>query len=225
MTSLHDKNYPGEDAGYRAARNSLLEAELALEDQLRAVAAMRQNLPEGGVIPEDYAFETLENGVRSTIRLSQLFEAGKPNLFLYSFMFGPDDEQPCPACTSLVDGFNGVAGHIKSRLNLAVAAKGSIERLAEFAGKRGWSGIRLLSSADNSYNRDYFAETADGSQIPAANIFVNKDGVIRHFYGAEMLYVDRPGQHPRHVDRLWPIWNILDLTPEGRGDWSPRLSY
>jgi predicted dithiol-disulfide oxidoreductase (DUF899 family) len=225
MTNLHDKRYPGEDADYRAARNALLEAELALDEQVNAVAAMRQNLPVGGPIPDNYTFDTLENGELSAIHLSDLFEAGKPNLFLYSFMFGPDDEQPCPACTSLIDGFNGIADHIKSRMNLAVAAKGPIERLSEFARGRGWSGIRLLSSANNSFNRDYFAEMADGTQIPAANIFVNTDGAIRHFYGAEMLYVDRPGQHPRHVDRIWPIWNILDLTPEGRGDWFPRLSY
>ncbi len=95
----------------------------------------------------------------------------------------------------------------------------------KIAEERAWSGLRLLSSAGNSYNADYFAETVDGSQIPAANIFVRRDGEIRHFYNAEQLYVDRPGRHPRHVDRIWPIWNILDLTPEGRGDWFPRLDY
>jgi len=225
MHSLHDRRFPGEDKAYRDARNTLLAAELALEDQLREVVAMRQALPAGGKVAEDYAFATIGNGGERTVRLSELFEPGKDSLFLYSFMFGPDDEKPCPACTSLIDGLNGVCSHIENRMNIAVVAKSPIGRIVEFAEGRGWQGIRLLSSAANSYNTDYFAETADGGQIPAANVFVRRNGEIRHFYNAEMLYVDQPGRHPRHIDRIWPIWNIFDLTPEGRGEWWPNLAY
>jgi predicted dithiol-disulfide oxidoreductase (DUF899 family) len=225
MTSLHDKRFPGEDATYRTARNALLEAEFALEEQLRKVAEMRQAVPAGGAIRQDYVFDTIEDGAMRQVRLSELFSPGKETLFLYSYMYGPDAEAPCPACTSLVDGFAGIAPHILARIDLAVVAKSSIEKFAKIAAARGWSGIRLLSSAGNSYNADYFAETPEGSQIPAANIFVKRDGEIRHFYNAEQLYVDLPGRHPRHVDRIWPIWNILDLTPEGRDDWFPRLNY
>lgn len=225
MTSLHDKTYPNEDASYRQTRNELLAAELALEEQLRKVADMRQALPDGGPVMQDYVFDTLENGTEQTIRMSDLFAPGKSSLFVYSFMLGPDDERPCPACTSLVDGFNGVREHIQDRVNLAIVAKSPIARFAEFAESRGWSGIRLLSSANNSYNHDYFAETPSDGQIPAANMFTKRDGEIRHFYGAEMLYVDQPGRHPRHVDRIWPVWNLFDLTPEGRGDWGSKLAY
>ncbi|HSM39383.1 MAG TPA: DUF899 family protein [Afifellaceae bacterium] len=225
MHSLHDRRFPGEDKAYRDARDTLLAAELALEDQLREVVAMRQALPASGKVAEDYEFATIGNGGERTIRLSELFEPGKDSLFLYSFMFGPDDERPCPACTSLIDGFDGIRKHIENRMNIAVVAKSPIGRIAEFAESRGWNGIRLLSSAANSYNTDYFAETPDGRQIPAANIFVRRNGDIRHFYSTEMLYVDQPGRHPRHVDRIWPIWNIFDLTPEGRGDWGPKLTY
>jgi len=225
MTSLHDKRFPGEDETYRSARNALLEAELALEEQLRQVAAMRQALPAGGVVGEDYVFDTVDDGAVRQVRLSELFSPGKDTLFLYSYMYGSDAKAPCPACTSLIDGFSGIAPHILARIGFAAVAKSPIEKFAKIAEQRGWSGIRLLSSAGNSYNADYYAETPDGNQIPAANIFVKRDGEIRHFYNAEQLYVDRPGQHPRHVDRIWPIWNILDLTPEGRGDWFPQLQY
>ena len=225
MTHTHDKHYPGEDATYRQARNALLKAELELEEKVREVSAMRQALPCGGAIAEDYEFDTIEDGATVKIRLSNLFAPGKSTLFLYSFMFGPHDENPCPACTSLVDGFNGIKDHIQDRVSLAVVARSPISRLADFAASRGWSGIRLLSSAGNSYNSDYFAENAEGVQIPAANIFVRRDGEVRHFYGAEMLYVDQPGRHPRHMDRVWPIWNLFDMTPEGRGDWFPKLDY
>ncbi len=225
MSELHQKRFPGESDEYRRARNALLEAELALEDNLRDVAALRQKLPIGGRVPEDYVFDTLDAGQGSTIRMSDLFATGRTNLFLYSFMFGPDDAAPCPACTSLVDGFHGIAQHIHAAMNMAVVAKAPIEKLAAFADGRGWSGVRLLSSADNTYNADYFAETPAGVQIPAANIFVKRNGEVCHFFSTEMLYVDRPGQHPRHVDRIWPIWNLLDMTPEGRGDWGPKLAY
>ena len=211
MTSFHDKHFPGEDDTYRTARNALLEAEFALEEQVSKVAAMRQALPAGGAVRQ--------------VRLSELFSPGKETLFVYSYMYAPDAKAPCPACTSLLDGFSGIAPHILARIDLAVVAKSPIERFAKIAEDRGWSGIRLLSSAGNSYNADYFAETTDGSQIPAANIFVRRDGEVRHFYNAEQLYADRPGKHPRHVDRIWPIWNILDMTPEGRGDWFPQLNY
>ncbi len=120
---LHDKTFPGEDKAYRAARNELLAAELALEDQLREVVGMRQALPAGGLVPQDYQFHEMENGSERTVRLSELFDPGKDSLFLYSFMFGPDDEKPCPACTSLIDGFNGIRRHIGDRINLAVVAK------------------------------------------------------------------------------------------------------
>ncbi len=225
MTSLHDKRFPGEDDAYRAARNALLEAEFALEEQVSKVAEMRQALPAGGAVRQDYVFDTIENGTVLQVRLSELFSPGRKTLFLYSYMYDPDAKAPCPACTSLVDGFCGIAPHILARIDFALVAKSPIKKFAKIADDRGWSGIRLLSSAGNSYNADYFAETTDGSQIPAANIFVRHDGEIRHFYNAEQLYVDRPGRHPRHVDRIWPIWNILDLTPEGRGDWFPQLKY
>lgn len=225
MAPHHDKRFPGETDAYRSARDKLLEAELALESQLEAVNDLRQKLPAGGEVAQDYVFDTIEEGSARKIALSELFEDGKNSLLLYSFMYGPDDDRPCPACTSLVDGFDGIAHHVTDRINLAVCARSPIDRLAAFAGERGWRQVRLLSSSGNSYNRDYFAETDGGVQMPAANVFIRRDGKIRHFYSAEQLYVDLP-RHPRHVDRIWPIWNILDLTPEGRGeDWFPRLSY
>jgi predicted dithiol-disulfide oxidoreductase (DUF899 family) len=110
---------------------------------------------------------------------------------------------------------------------LVVIAKSPIARIRAHARTRGWRRLRLLSSAGNSYNRDYRGETAEGAQMPALNVFVRRDGRVRQFWHAEMLYAaTEPGQHPRHVDMIWPLWNLLDLTPDGRGtDWYPRLAY
>lgn len=222
---LHNRQWPGEDEAYREARNTLLQAELDLERHLLSVAKLRQTLPPGGALKEDYLFDEADAGAATQVPLSDLFASGKDTLVLYSFMFAPEAEAPCPACTSLVDGLNGIAQHLEDRVNLAIVAKAPIRRFSELAKSRGWTGLRLLSSAKNSYNEDYGAVNAAGDQIPAFNVFTRHEGQIRHFYNAEQLYVDQPG-HPHHVDRLWPIWNLLDLTPEGRGeDWFPKLSY
>lgn len=215
--------FPGESDAYRAARDRLLGAEIELRRSIERVAAMRRRLPPGGAVPEDYVFENAGGGVR----LSDLFEPGKDTLAIYSFMYGPEVERPCPACTSIVDALDGSAVHVTQRINLAVVAKSPLERIVAFAEERGWRRVRLLSSAGNSYNRDYFGETPEGAQMPMLNVFVKRDGIVWHFWGSELMNAPAdPGQNERHVDSIWPLWNLLDVTPEGRGqDWQPRLSY
>ncbi len=214
--------FPNESPAYRAARNKLLAEEIALRRQTEKVAALRRALPQGGEVPEDYVFEDADGEVR----FSQLFVTGN-SLVAYSFMFGPKMKEPCPMCTSMLDALNGNAVHITQRVNLVVIAKSPIERILAFAGSRGWNRLRLLSSERNSYNRDYHGEDEQGGQMPMLNVFTKKDGALRHFYATEMMFgTADPGQNERHIDPLWPLWNVLDLTPEGRGsDWYPRLSY
>ena len=227
----HAVRFPNESPVYRAARTKLLEAEIALRRQLEAVAAMRRDLPLGGEVPEDYVFEQgardLEAGNSVVqVRLSQLFERDAA-LVVYSFMYGPDMAKACPMCTAMLDGLDGNAPHIAQRVNLAVVAKSPLARIRTYARGRGWRNLRLLSSHDNTYNRDYQGEDAEGAQMPALNVFVKRDGKVYHFYSSELLFApNEPGMHPRHVDLLWPLWNVFDLTPEGRGsDWYPKLAY
>jgi len=216
--------FPNEPKSYRASRNRLLRAEIALRRQVEKVAAMRRKLSAGGKVPQDYVFE--EGEPPRAVRLSELFGA-RDTVVAYSFMYGPRMEKACPMCTSMLDGLNGNAQHIAQRANLVVIAKSPIARVLEYARGRGWSNLRLLSSAGNSYNADYFGESADGSQMPMLNVFVRRKGAIRHFYGTELLFArSDPGQNNRHVDAIWPLWNLLDFTPEGRGkDWYPKLQY
>jgi predicted dithiol-disulfide oxidoreductase (DUF899 family) len=222
MPALHDKRLPNETPAYRKARDKLLAAERDLRKRVETVAALRRKLPQGGEVPEDYVFET-EEGPR---RLSQLF--GKHDtLAVYSFMFGPNAKTPCPMCSAFLDSLDGAAPHLAQRIALAVVAKSPLDRIREFASARGWQHLRLVSSKGNSYNRDYFGETASGDQMPVMNIFVRRNGKIRHFYQTELLYLKaEKGQDPRHVDPMWPLWNVLDLTPKGRGEsWRPKLAY
>jgi predicted dithiol-disulfide oxidoreductase (DUF899 family) len=238
--------FPGESARYRAARDRLLEQEIDLRRATEAVAAARRELPPGGAVPEDYVFQGARNhGTPADVRLSELFAPGKDSLVIYSFMFprdpgdqrpGPDAGQtallplaegPCPSCTALLDQLDGAAEHAAQHINIAVVAKAPLPRIVTFADERGWRRLRLFSAAANTYSRDYHGETAEGSQRPMLNVFHRDGEAIRHFWGSELLYAAAdPGQDPRHVGALEPLWNLFDLTPEGRPtDWDEQLSY
>jgi len=188
---------------------------------------MRRELPVGGLVKEDYVFHRRgADGNEQAVRLSELFAAGQDSLLVYSFMYGPDMKRPCPLCTSILDGLNGNAHHIMQRMSVAVAAKSPLDRIHEFADGRDWSRLNLVSTQGTTYNADYFGETGSGSQMPMANVFVRREDGIHHFWGSELLYHPNESGDSRHVDLLWPLWNVLDLTPEGRGaDWYPKLSY
>jgi predicted dithiol-disulfide oxidoreductase (DUF899 family) len=238
--------FPGESAEYRAARDRLLEREIELRRATEAVAAARRALPAGGVVPEDYVFEGAgTDGSATEVRLSELFAPGKDSLVVYSFMFprdpgderpGPDagqtallplEEGPCPSCVALLDQLDGAAEHASQHVNLVVVAKSPPARILTFAEERGWRRLRLLSSVGNTYNRDYRAESADGAQRPMLNVFHRDGETVRHFWGSELFYAPTdPGQDPRHVGTLEPVWNLFDLTPEGRPtEWDEQLSY
>ncbi len=238
--------FPGESAEYRTARDRLLEREIELRRAMEAVAVARRALPPGGAVPEDYVFEAAgPDGKAIQVRLSELFAPGKDSLVIYNFMFPqgyggprpgptsgetaplPPEEGPCPSCAALLDQLDGAAGHVSQRLNLAVVAKTSLARLLTFGKERGWRHLRLLSSAGNTYNRDYFGEDEDGSQREMLNVFHREGEMIRHFWGTELTYAPAdPGQDHRSVGTLEPLWNLFDLTPEGRPmDWEEQLSY
>jgi predicted dithiol-disulfide oxidoreductase (DUF899 family) len=239
-------SFPGESAEYRAARDRLLEQEADLRRATEAVAAARRALPPGGAIREDYVFRGRgEDGELGDVRLSELFAPGKDSLVVYSMMFprdpgddrpGPDhgqtaelplDQGPCASCTALLDQLDGAAVHAAELINFVVVAKAPIERLLTFAEERGWRRPRLVSSAGNTFNRDYHGETPEGAQRPIVNVFRREGEAIRHFWASELLYAPtEPGQDPRHAGTLEPFWNMLDLTPEGRpADHDEQLCY
>jgi predicted dithiol-disulfide oxidoreductase (DUF899 family) len=226
-------HFPNETPEYRAARRELLAAEVELRRRTEDVAALRRRLPLGGRVPEDYVFDegTGQDGghphAPGTARLSELFAPDRDTLVLYSFMYGPAMPRPCPMCTSFLDGLDGQAHHLTQRVSLAVTARSPIARIRAFAEERGWRRLRLLSDAGNDYHRAYLGESPDGKQLPMMNVFVKRDGAVFHHWGSEVLYAgDDPGQNSRHIDSMWPLWNVLDLTPGGRGEtFFPKLAY
>jgi predicted dithiol-disulfide oxidoreductase (DUF899 family) len=226
--------FPGETREYRTARERLLAAELELRTKIEEVAALRRTLPLGGVVKEDYVFDEgprslAESGPTRTVPLSGLFEPGKESLVLYSFMYGPKMKAPCPSCSSMLDSLDGAVPHAMQKVNVAVEAYSPIERIRDFAKARGWRHLRLLSSSRNTYHQDYHGESEKGGQNPLMNVFVKRDGKIHHFWASESLFVDfsqeGKGLDARHVDLFWPLWHLLDVTPEGRGQFYPKLEY
>jgi len=212
--------FPNESGEYRRARNALLAEEIELRRHIERVAEQRRALPPGGAVPREYRVDG-ENG---PLAFSELF-GNKQTLAVYSYMYGPKRQQPCPMCTSLLSAWDGEWEDVEQRIALAVIARSPIERLAAFKKERGWRHLKIYSDATGDYTRDYVS--AEDADMPAFNVFTRRDGTIRHFWSAEMgPGTADPGQDPRGAPDLMPIWTILDSTPEGRGtDWYPKLKY
>jgi predicted dithiol-disulfide oxidoreductase (DUF899 family) len=220
--------WPNEPDGYRRARDELLQAEIELRRQEEAVAAKRRALPVGGEVTGDYVFDD----PHGPVTFAELFATGKETLYLYNFMFIRGDqglplETACSSCTSIIDAMDGAFRHLRNRVDVAVVAKAPIEQFASWGTERGWRFTPLYSSSRTTFNRDYNAESPEGDQLPVAHVFTRRGGTIHHRWSSELFRAPtEPGQHPRHVDYMWPIWKVLDLTPEGRGaDWHPRYAY
>src|ERR1700730_16794594 len=188
-------DFPGESDEYRRARKELLAAEIALKEQVEHVAAMRRQLPRGMRVP-DYVFregpvDLSRNDPAdfSDVRLTDLFTDGHDTLIVDHMMFGTDDEEPCVMCSMWADGYSAVAPHVMQRASFVLVVKAEIGTLRNFARQRGWERIRLLSSHDSTFNRDFGMENADGSQNPGLSVFTrtpDDDGVFhRYTIGAE----------------------------------------
>ena len=213
-------NFPNESQEYRTARENLLQQEIELRRLAEKVAKQRRALPPGGVVPEDYVFHG-----DGPVKLSELFEPGKNTLAIYSYMFGPEAKSPCRMCTPMMDALNGANNHLQQRLSFALVAESAPERLRAFTYERKWD-LRLLSSAGTSYNKDYHGKTARGSDTTMLNVFKKEGDVVRHFWGTELAHgPSDQGQDHRGLDLLNPIFQMLDFTPEGRGDFYTSLYY
>ncbi len=214
---------------YATQREELRLAEIDLMRQRERVAAMRRDLPPGTAV-SDYAFHEgprrLDGGDApvTTVRLSELFTAPGRPLVIYHLMYGKKQTSPCPMCTMWIDGFNGVAGHLAQNVDFAIAAAADPAALRAHARARGWDQLRLLSCGDSAFKYDLGSEDADGGQESTISVFtLDPDGSPRHSYTTHPYLSDDIDQ--RGIDLLAPVWHILDLTPQGRGDWYAQLDY
>jgi predicted dithiol-disulfide oxidoreductase (DUF899 family) len=208
---MSEHRYPNESQAYRAARDALLKDEQELIDKVRTVAKKRRQLPPGGKLKEDYVFKRANEGrVGEPVKFSELF-GPHDTLLLYSFMYGPNWDKPCPSCTSLVDGFDRTWYQVTRNAAFVAIAKAQPERIAAWAKERGWTQMELVSGFESPFQADYRCQgETDDMQWPVMHVFTRRDGDISHFWATETM--------SNHVDTVWPYWNLMDFTPEGRPD-------
>jgi len=220
LAETNKTHFPNESAEYRNARNALLAEEIELRRRIERVAEQRRALPPGGQVPKDFEFDSEHR----LARLSSLF-GDKDTLMVYSMMFGPERQSPCPMCTSFLTSWNGTAVNLRERVAMVVTARSPIARLTGYKDKRGFTNLAFVSDLSGEYTRAYVSpEDAD---IPGFSVFRRRDGRIHHFYSGEMSgAMADPGQDPRGAPDADPLWLMLDWTPQGRGtDWYPKLDY
>ncbi len=127
-------------------------------------------------------------------------------------------------CTIWIDGINGVAAHVAQNIDFAVVAAADLKALRDHARARGWANLRLLSASSNTFKYDLGSEDRDGAQDSALTVFTrDPEGAVRHFYIAHPRMA--PEIKERGIDLLSSVWNLMDLTPQGRGDWYASLAY
>jgi predicted dithiol-disulfide oxidoreductase (DUF899 family) len=219
----------GESTEYAQRRDELGLVEIELMRQRERVAELRRALPPGAVV-EDYRFlegptdpAAGDEPVRE-VRLSELFTGPARSLVVYHLMYGNGQETPCPMCTLWIDGLNGVALHLAQNVDFAIVAAAEPRALRRHARSRGWRNLRLLSSGDSSFKYDLGSEGEEGDQESTVSVFTrDQDGRVRHFYTAHPTMSEAISE--RGIDLLSPVWRVLDLTPQGRGDWYAELQY
>jgi predicted dithiol-disulfide oxidoreductase (DUF899 family) len=222
-------DFPNQDDEYVRRRAELLAAEIALRDQIEAVAELRRQLPIGRTMP-DYVFQEGPRDLRRDdpaevvdVRFSELFGEDRDTLIVAHVMFAPEDDAPCVMCAMWADGYNAVAAHIEERAAFALVTKADIGQLRRWARSRSWDRIRLVSGYHNTFNRDLAFENEAGGQEPGVSVFTRTPaGTIHHRYS---IGADFDADTIRGIDLYAPVWQLLDLLPQGRGEWFPDHSY
>lgn len=227
--TFRQTNLANESTEYLAKREELRLAEIDLMRQRERVAALRRELPQGAPV-EDYLFQegpaNLASGDESIhpVHLSDLFTGPNRSVVIYHFMFGKAQNNPCPMCTMTIDALNGVGHHLAQNADVAIVAAAEPGPLRAHARKQGWNDLRLLSCGENTFKYDLGSEDREGQQDSAVSVFTKDEkGVIRHFYTAHPRMAEDIQE--RGVDLLCPVYNVLDLTPQGRGDWYASFKY
>src|SRR5580658_3204337 len=223
LAAKRQPRFPNESAAYASAREALLAEEIEFRRHLTRLTQIRQALPPGPVVSKNYLFRD-ETGTE--VRLLDLF-GQHSTLITYLWMYGPQRQRPCPMCTNWLGGVNGNAVDIKQRAALKILGRSSVERQKAFAAERGWRSLDFVQTIGDEYANDLGVLTATGDEYPALVVYRKDGDKVRVFYAAEMPFeAADPGQDPRTAPDVAPLWNLLDLTPEGRGqNWYPKLEY
>ena len=215
---------------YLSKREELRLLEIESMKLRERVAEARRQLPQGPVV-KDYVFlegpADLNAGdtPTRTVHLNELFTRPDRPLVIYHFMYGKRQTSACPMCTMWIDGYNGVAHHIAQNVDFAIVAAADPPVLRAYARQRAWHNLRLLSTGEGStFKYDLGSEDREGRQDSTISVFTrDADGAPRHFYSAHPRMAEKILE--RGIDLMTPVYNLMDLTPQGRGRWYAALNY
>jgi len=226
---LRQTRLENESPEYLKKREELRLAEMEMFANIERVAALRRALPTGAEVT-DYVFQEGPRDLNasdrqiSSVRLSELFSGPERPLIIYHFMYGKRNTTACPMCTMWIDTFNGIAPHLAQNVDLAIVAAADPATLRAHARARGWHNLRLLSAGESTFKYDFRSEDAEGRQDSALSVFTrDATDTLRHFYTTHPWLDDDTNE--RGIDLLQPVYNLLDLTPQGRGNWYASLDY
>jgi predicted dithiol-disulfide oxidoreductase (DUF899 family) len=205
---------------WTTARRSLLAKEKEFTRLRDELSRTRRDLPWEPVTKE-YLFE----GADGKESLSDLF-AGRSQLIVYHFMFGPDWKAGCPSCSFWADNFNGIIVHLNQRdVTMVAISRAPYGKLAAYQQRLGWT-FKWLSSGGTSFNFDYQAsftpeelaskqalynyvqQDPGSSEREGVDVFLKESGKIFHTYGT----------YARGIDITNTAYNYLDLVPKGRDE-------
>ena len=227
--TFRQTNLANESAEYLTKREEVRRAEIELMRQRERVAELRRALPKGAEV-QDYELLEGPTSLREgdepvkKVRLSELFTSPDRALMIYHLMFGKEQTVPCPMCTAWIDGYNGVAHHMAQNIDFAIVAAAEPVTLRAYARERGWDKLHLLSAGDSTFKYDLGSEDKEGRQDSTISVFTkDSDGTLYHFYSGHPWLA--PEIKERGIDELSPVWNLLDLTPQGRGEFYTSLDY
>ena len=209
---------------WRAARLELLEQEKDLTRRSDELARRRQELPWVR-LDKEYVFGT-EDGEKT---LAELF-AGRSQLLVYHFMFGPGWDAGCPSCSSFADQIDGWKTHLAARdVTLMCISRAPIEKLLAYRERMGWH-FPWASSYGSDFNYDFgvsftdeqvangaeynFRQETDSvlyEELPGLSAFALEGGAVYHTYS----------QYARGGDVNWGMYQLLDRAPLGRNEGSP----
>ena len=168
---MSERRFPNESREYREARDALLKDEQELIDKVKAVAEKRRKLPLGGKLKEDYVFQWANDGKSGrSVKFSELF-GDKNTLLLYSFMFGPNWDKPCPSCTSLVDGFDRAWYSVSAEAAFAAIAKAPADDQCVGQGARLVADRARVRSGVAISGRLQMPGRSDDMQLPVMHVF------------------------------------------------------
>jgi predicted dithiol-disulfide oxidoreductase (DUF899 family) len=192
------ENKIGTREEWAVARAQLLEREKEYTRLGDELARQRRELPWVPV-EEQYSFQT-EHGLKT---LDELF-AGRSQLVVYHFMFGPDYEAGCPACSLTADSFNGVLAHLNAcDVTMICVSRAPIEKLLAYRERMGWS-FTWASSYESDFNFDFGVSAQEGRH----------DRAVPLLEANELAILERLNEQPAAHQRL-PLVSSQNATASG----------